>query len=272
LSYGHPTSFGTFGVSALRLGGGKQEGRDELRRPTGEFSADDIAALVSYSTVLPFSKEPAQARPLSTSTGGRASRSAGSYVGVGANVKYLRSRIATESADTFAVDAGAVGRLPGLPIRLGAAVLNVGSGLRFIDQVDRLPLKFSLGGLWQPARPLILALDFTHEPYDDRSTLHLGAQYSLTVFDFRGGYEQIVRGEKDKSLSVAEHLRGGLGIRFSRYRADYTLAPFGDLGLTQRFTLSMRFGPGSTEDERHNLQNPDRDAGLLMDVPLAGSF
>jgi hypothetical protein len=39
-----------------------------------------------------------------------------------------------------------------------------------------------------------------------------------------------------------DHFRGGLGVQISRYRFDYTIVPFGDLGLTQRFTLSVGFG------------------------------
>lgn len=230
LSYGHPTVYGTFGVSAMRLGGGDLEGRDSNRQKTGSFTADDIMALFSYSHSL------------------------SQYVGAGANIKYLRSRIDTVSATGVAMDAGAAARLPGVPLWVGGSVLNMGSGLRFEDQVDRLPLTIAVGTVYQPIQPLLVSLDFSHEPYDSRSDFHIGAEYSLSLFDFRIGYVQLLDGEKETSLSAAEHLRGGLGIHWSRYRADYTLAPFGDLGLTQRFSLSVTFGGDAANiHERKNL-------------------
>jgi hypothetical protein len=53
-----------------------------------------------------------------------------------------------------------------------------------------------------------------------------------------------------------DHFRGGLGIAISRYRVDYTIAPFGDLGLTQRFTLSATFGEPAREDQGPRNQQP----------------
>lgn len=237
ISYAHPTAAGTFGVSALRLGGGNFEGRDANRQKTGEFSADDISVLLSYSHKLT------------------------DNLGAGANVKYLRSRIADDSASSVAIDLGGLASWPvsqwgGRRFGVGASVLNVGSGLRFVDQVDRLPLTIVGGTSLQLASRLTFAADFAHLPYDSITELRTGAQYSLSLFDFRLGYVQALQGESDKSLSAAEHLRGGIGIRWSRYRADYTLAPFGDLGLTQRFTVAIAFGQSAPEPSEHNLQTP----------------
>ncbi len=131
----------------------------------------------------------------------------------------------------------------------------MGSGLRFIDQVDRLPLTFAVGSAWQPVRPVRLALDVKHEPYDQLTELDTGAEYTLSLFTFRMGYAAPLQGTMDKSFSAGQSVRGGLGFRFSRFRLDYTLAPFGDLGLTHRFTLAMFFGPSDgSDDEFKNLQ------------------
>jgi len=230
LSYGHPTAYGTFGVSALRLGGGTQEGRDANRQKTGDFTADNLVALLSYS------------------------HGVGPYVGAGANIKYLRSRIDNESASSIAMDAGATAVVPGHPLWLGLSVLNIGSGLRFEDQVDRLPLTIAFGAAVRPVHPLLLSFDFTHEQYDSRSELNMGGEYTLSELDFRIGYVQLLQGEGERALSAADHISGGIGIHWSRYRADYTLAPFGDLGLTQRFTLSVFFGADEGKEPK-NLQS-----------------
>ena len=57
------------------------------------------------------------------------------------------------------------------PLWFGAAVLNLGSGLRFEDQVDRLPLTIDFGSAYQIVRPLTFVADFVLEPYDQRSEL-----------------------------------------------------------------------------------------------------
>ena len=216
VSYGQATPYGTLGVSALRLGG-TQEGRDANRQFTGNFTTEDIAATLSYA------------------------KSLGSSVGAGANLKFLRSAIASDSAATYAFDFGATASALGERLRFGAAALNIGSGLRFVDQVDRLPLTIAMGSSYRPVEPLSFSLDFKHQPYDSFSELDAGAEYGIGPFAFRAGYAAPVQGV-DTRLSATDHFRGGLGIKISRYRADYTLAPFGDLGLTQRFTLSVKFG------------------------------
>ena len=227
-SYGQSTPYGTFAASVLRLGG-TQEGRDADRQPTGDFTTQDMAAILSYSKAL------------------------GSTVGAGANVKYLRSEIGSDKAATFAIDVGAVAH-PASRWSVGAAVLNIGSGLQFIDQVDHLPLTLAAGASYRPIDAFTISVDAKHEPYDQLSEVDTGGQYSIGAFDFRAGYAAPVQGP-DTGLSAKDHFRGGLGIRISRYRADYTLAPFGDLGLTQRFTLAITFGAEASElQPSHNLQ------------------
>jgi hypothetical protein len=180
----------------------------------------------------------------------------GTSIGAGANVKYLRSRIASDSASTFALDFGTVGQLPHLPVSLGASVLNIGSGLRFIDQADHLPLTLAVGAAYRPIDAFTLSADVKHEPYDQLSEVDTGGEYRIGVFAFRAGYAAPIQGA-DTTLSAMDHFRGGLGLQISRFRADYTLAPFGDLGLTQRFTLSVNFGPNASDLKGpRNLQSP----------------
>src|SRR6185312_7468733 len=109
-------------------------------------------------------------------------------------------------------------------------------------EVDRLPLSVSAGASGYLGKFLLLTADVFNEPNDAISQLRFGAEYTLSVFAFRLGYDQRLQGSAPTNEGVADRLRGGLGLRWLRYRADYTLAPFGDLGLTQRFTLGLTFG------------------------------
>lgn len=234
LSYGQRTSYGVWGLSALRLGGGSQEGRNELRQKTGSFTTEDIAGVFSY------------ARPV------------GDYIGAGANVKIVHSRIDSTGATAFALDLGGIFQVPGHNLQLGASLLNVGNGLRFDDQVDRLPLVAAVGVVGRPVRPLELSLDIKRQPYKAWTEIDAGAELVLSIFAFRIGYSAPVQGSADKELGANERFRGGLGVVVGKYRADYTLVPFGDLGLTQRFTLSASFG-GSDPREPKNLQSSATD-------------
>jgi len=231
LTYGHPTRVGTFAVNAMRLGGGDLEGRDEFRRRTGHFSADDVAIGASWG------------------------KSLNGLLGVGATGRFVRSRIASDHAEAYAFDAGALTRVPGQPVWLGVAVLNMGTRPTFIDQADRLPLTVAAGVAARPVRPLALTLDWKQELYEDRTHIDWGAEYQIALCALRLGFTSPLSGERDKRLVRAENLRGGFGVKISRYRLDYALAPVGDLGLSQRFTLSVRFGSldGSSP---LNLQSP----------------
>jgi hypothetical protein len=247
LSFAQGTRYGTLGVSAFGLDSGTQEGRDASRLQTANFDATDISGLVSYSA------------------------KANSYIGFGGNIKYLRSNIASSNASTVAGDAGVLARIPNQRLWLGSSVRNIGQGLRFIDQSDSLPLTIAIGSAYRVINPLSLTLDFTNEPNDARTMLHAGVAYTLGHFDFRVGYEETLHGPADDDLSALDHVRGGIGFEFGRYHADYSLITFGDLGLTQRFTLSARFGSTAADEHLYlhhadafiEKENPDPTRDLL---------
>jgi len=132
LGYAHPTKMGTFALGVTRLSSGKVEGRDADRRTTGDFTTSDTAYTVSFSRRL---------RSELLSHYGNAN--------VGANVKLLRSSIGGYSAQTQAIDLGAQYRCAGSPLSLGISVLNIGPGMRFLEQRDPLPLTFSVGGAYR---------------------------------------------------------------------------------------------------------------------------
>lgn len=240
LSFAQGTRYGTVGVSAFGLNSGTQEGRDASRRQTENFDANDISGLVSYSAKV------------------------GSLIGVGGSVKYIDSSIDSTHATAVAGDAGFLARVPGQKICLGGSVRNIGQGLRYIDQNDALPLTLSAGAVYQIRTPLNLMLDLSNEPRDARTMIHAGVSYTLGVFDLRVGYENTLSGPSDNAMNPLEHIRGGIGARIGRYRADYALVTFGDLGLTHRFSLSALFG-AAAPDEHLYLHHtaafePDHDA------------
>ncbi|MEK9145167.1 MAG: PorV/PorQ family protein, partial [Elusimicrobiota bacterium] len=227
LGFAQPTRLGMLGLAMTRLGTGSQEARDANRQATGGFSASDSA----YSLGI--------GRKLGHGVMGYGSLS------LGANVKYLQSRIGSDSASTFAMDMGAVHRLNALPLSFGFSVLNLGQGMRFISQRDPLPLTLTFGTAYRLGGLLHLAVDVRHEPYDKRTEVGVGTEYALLpVFAVRAGYaSQAARaiGSASSSPIGLGGLGGGFGLKLGNYRAVYTFTPFGELGNVQRISLGARF-------------------------------
>ncbi|TBR19408.1 PorV/PorQ family protein, partial [bacterium] len=157
IGFAQPTSHGTFGLGVTRLATGGQEGRDANRQATTGFEAADTAYTLSYSRRLPDLKSSS----------------------VGANLKLLRSEIGGYSAQTVAVDLGVQHRFADKPLSLGASVLNIGRGMKFMEQRDPLPLTLSLGAAYRVAGPLNLAFDIRRDIYDQRTDIGIGTEYAL---------------------------------------------------------------------------------------------
>lgn len=221
LGYAQPTSVGTFGVGLSRLTNGSIDARAADRSNSGSFQATDTAYTFGFGRSL------GDAVP-----GGRAT--------LGFNVKYLESRIGSDSASTFALDLGAVHRLHSRPLSLGFSVLNIGRGMKFLDQTDPLPLTLSAGASYRLIGALGIALDVRHEPHDKRLEVGVGTEYAIfPSFAVRAGYASI--DQPGATATPFSGLGGGFGLKLGNYRADYTFTPFGMLGNAQRLSLGARF-------------------------------
>lgn len=217
LAYGQPTSWGTLGVSALRLSVGELDARTADRRAAGSFeAADSMYALSAAKRFAPAT--------------------------VGASFKYLKSEIGPYSAQTVAVDLGVRREVPGRPLSLGASVRNLGKGLKFLDQEDPLPLTLSAGASYRLAGVLGLALDVRHEPHESRTSVSLGTEYAfLGTLALRAGYGANMLSRGSAGQGPLGGLGAGLGFRLKSFGADYAFTPFGELGDVQRLSLSARF-------------------------------
>ncbi|MBI3297910.1 MAG: PorV/PorQ family protein [Elusimicrobia bacterium] len=217
LAYGQPTTWGSLGVSAMRLSVGELDARTADRRAAGSFEAADSVYALSG------------ARRFSAAT-------------FGASLKYLKSEIGPYSAQTFAVDLGARKEVPGRPLSFGLAVRNLGKGLRFLDQEDALPLMVSAGASYRLAGVLGLALDVGHEPHESRTSVSVGTEYSfLGSLALRAGYGANTMSRSSAKQGALGGLGAGLGLKFRSFGADYAFTPFGELGDVQRLSLSAKF-------------------------------
>lgn len=220
VGYAHPTGAGTVAAGARRLSQGGLEGRDASGGTTGTFSASDTAVDLAYGL------------------------KAGPRASLGASARYIRGVIAGVSAQTFALDLGGLYRLaplgPGTP-QLGAAVQNLGPGLRFLDERAALPLTVAGGLGYRLPVGLLLAADVRHSPEARSTEASVGTEYALhSSFAVRVGYAAAGASGRERAPGL-RGMAGGFGLKGYGYSLDYSAAPFGELGSGHRFSLGARF-------------------------------
>jgi len=162
---------------------------------------------------------------------------------VGANLKFTSQRLSQHSFEGFGVSAGALWDTPLDGVRAGTLVDNLGA-VTGHGSARTLPLGWVIGGSWAhafgAAIQVAAALDAR---IGAASAVESGVGAEVTTFDLvslRAGW----RGGADLGGPTF-----GLGLRtpatFLRLGTvafDYAMVPSGDLGSSQRFEMSVRFG------------------------------
>lgn len=222
-----PMPRGSLGASANLFFTRPFEAYDQFDRPAGSVSAFDAAYQVAYA--VPLTRRLA----------------------VGGAGKFISSKLFEYAARTYATDAGVVWNpLPGL--RLGAAAINMGPGLRYVSVEEPLPLTVRAGASLTPFDPRFFNHYFTVaadvvKARNESASVRFGGEY---WYD----YQVALRG------GIAAEASGpgwslGLGLRFFRDERlpvgvgfDYAFTNAGDLGHLHRGSLSMRFGRAKTPE------------------------
>ncbi len=214
-AYAQPTAGGTFAVGAIYLSRAAIAGRDELGHPTASYGASDAALAAGWGKNL-----------------GLAS--------AGVAVKYIRSHIASAEAHTVAVDAGLRRELGSLII--GAAVRNLGAGLKYDGERNDLPLRVAAGAACKLPGGHALAAELIDGPREAGFDGSVGGEYQAirSVF-LRAGWSSEHRVEGGSGFEAARGLTLGVGYRDARWDFAYAVLPMGELGNSHRFTVGSRF-------------------------------
>lgn len=159
----------------------------------------------------------------------------------GVTGSFVHEGLADLSQQSFTFDIGTLYDVGTLGMKIGMAISNIGSQMRFIDRQARIPSIFRVGTsatLLQSAdQKLIGSFEFSHPP-DNSERLNVGAEYAFHKYVFlRGGYNINYDSEK---------LAGGVGLRFpvsivGLADFDYAYTDMGDLGSVHRFSLKFSF-------------------------------
>ena len=231
LSLAYPVRYGsTLGFNITRLSVAPFQGYDAQGMKIGKVEASDIAVGGAYGRVL--LKDEIE-RPL---------------LNVGAGLKIISEKLDSASANTAALDLGAVyyirtanywiSNAPAQEFRVGIAVRNIGPGLKFDRRSSPLPITATLGGSWHShpggSASLILSLDQTYAN-DEKYYAAFGAEYvAFQLLSLRAGYRT--------GQAIGSGLRVGVGFRLSYLDVDYSMSPYGELGAMHKLGISMRFG------------------------------
>ena len=128
-----------------------------------------------------------------------------------------------------------------LGMKIGMAISNIGSQVKFIDREARIPAIFRVGTsamlIQRTDHALLGTFEFSHPP-DNSERLNAGFEYGFRKYVFlRGGYNVNYD---------TEGVAGGAGFRIPVSSVgladlDYAFTDMKELGATHRFSLKFMF-------------------------------
>lgn len=230
LSYSHEfKDYGWFGAGIAYVDYGTQLHVDPLENVLGEFSASDLALVMSYANSF-FDEN----------------------FSFGMNTKFFYSSLTPEHTSTgIAFDLGIQYYIPDQDLTFGASLLNLGRQITPYEETrESLPTDLKIGiskGLEH--LPLVLSVNFHHLNQDTGETLDLlrgftvGGEFTVTdAVRFRIGYRNEMR--QDLKIGSAIGLAGfaaGFGVHLQSYKFDYGFTSLGKIGAMHHLTLGFAF-------------------------------
>ena len=195
----------------------------------GYYSASDLALLFSYARRL---------KP---------------RLAAGGNVKIISERIESASAMAFALDAGAIYEYS-QKLKLGVSLRNLGTGITLDKTSCPLPLGLRAGAALQFRKNILLTSDISL-PFDDSLGIHLGGEY-LYPSPVKGVRLALRAGLKSSAMSYLGAMSAvtlGFGTEAGAVGLDYALSTYGDLGMTHRLGLKIKFDSLAAKPENAEI-------------------
>ncbi|MBI3565004.1 MAG: PorV/PorQ family protein [Elusimicrobia bacterium] len=214
-----PTKYGTAGAAVTYLSQPSLEGRDAAGHPTAGFNASDFAGAAAFARKT-------------------------AWADLGATVKVVQSHIGSAQATAAALDLGARRAFDAGPGRLvlGAALRDLGPGLKYQSETDDLPLRLAGGAAYVLPAGHVLAVEATNGPRGAGTDVGVGGEYQAMKGVFlRAGYTTQSATPGGSGLDAASGLTLGAGLRYGDWRFDYAAVPSGELGAAHRFSLAVRW-------------------------------
>ena len=214
-SYALPIkSLGVIGIGVQYLSYGSLQQMDNTGLNTGSFSPTDLAVTASWARDI----------------GGLA---------LGLNLKYISSTI-VNTATAYAADLGAMKKFLNDDLTIGCAAQNMGTALKYVKDQESLPFNMKVGGAYK-LKSSWMALADINAPIDGPLYYGAGTEY---VLNLKGSLDIALRaGYNTRNINTGgiNGFTAGFGIKYREYSIDYAFVPYGDLGNTNRISLSVAF-------------------------------
>ena len=157
---------------------------------------------------------------------------------VGLSARNISEKLKDKTAAGAALNTGIYLTLPKQKVALGVSVVNIGQGLKFVDERDPLSLTLKLGGSWGITQKTTLLVEVIQQKDISSLRQRLGLEYHLTEpFWLRLGWK-IDQRKFDNYTGFSS----GFGLRYNKFYLDYAFIPHYDLGVSHYITMGLRFG------------------------------
>lgn len=169
---------------------------------------------------------------------------------IGLAEKFIEETIAGVSAEGYATDVGiAFSPAEIRHLKTGVAIQNIGPTIKFKNAEESLPLNLRLGAAYDASdnpNGFILTADISRERRED-FLFGVGIESRvIQTMPIRLGY--------NSRIDAGPGITAGIGWDFKRGSVDYSIVPFGDLGVAHRISLSWRWGRKSSTPSAPNSE------------------
>jgi hypothetical protein len=204
-----------FGLYNMEVKGIQRRGLTETDSASDTFGSNDFAYAFSYAYNLP-------------DTG----------LALGFTGKFIDLNLDSDGARGFGADAGALYKWERLSI--GGGLRNLGKLQRFRASSDVLPLTLYSGLGYRFSDRWLATLDVT-APRDSKFRAGFGAEYRHPFTDkFTGALRA---GYSSRQNDTGGFAGGsfGMGLTYEHFGFDFAWVPYGDLGHSFRYSLTVKF-------------------------------
>ncbi|OGS21977.1 MAG: hypothetical protein A2252_00345 [Elusimicrobia bacterium RIFOXYA2_FULL_39_19] len=164
----------------------------------------------------------------------------------GITIKMVQETLADKSISVPVVDLGLLSKkaFSNNKMSLGVNIQNLGSGVKYINEVDPLPQNIKVGIGYKTNEKTMVCVDY-NVPNDNAGYINAGVEYKLNeMINLRAGYKT--------GTDIDMGVRAGFGIFKNNVGIDYAYAGYGDLGITHR--VSLNYMLGIVEKEKSNVK------------------
>jgi hypothetical protein len=151
----------------------------------------------------------------------------------GVAIRVMNEDAAGSTAQAIAVDVGYIHEFSPL-FAAGVALRGLGQSIKAMAVRDPIPTLVALGGRWTP--------------YDSPAAFYFGGEYSVAGPAAAGAGAELTLFEALKVRGGAEWreagplaFSAGVGGHKDMWNLDYVMSSAGDVGLSHRVSLSLRF-------------------------------